>query len=119
GGAKRRMRGTSVEVLPESREALRNYPALRDDTLVDKPGVVLRAVRSGCIENRRIAALNVLIDQRGLEQPVERIHGRFRVRIFPVADSIEDGERLPQFSAVIVLVGSRDEPSLRIDVQNP
>src|ERR1700722_6556821 len=67
--ARRRIRRTSIEVLPVRREALGDNPALRDYSLVDEPSVVLRTLRTGGKENRRITALHVFIDERSLKQP--------------------------------------------------
>src|SRR5215469_2553078 len=61
----------SVVVFSECREALRHYPTLRDNALVDKPGVAPRPVGAWSEQHRRIAALNVLVDHRGLQQMIE------------------------------------------------
>src|SRR5262245_25114373 len=48
----------SVVVFPKCREALRHYPALRDDALVDEPSVMPCPVGAGSEQYGRIAALN-------------------------------------------------------------
>ena len=60
---------------------------------------------------------DVLIDQRGLEHPLERIDRNFRVGHRPIAVGVEGRDRLPELAFAIVLIRRGDEPSFGIDVE--
>ena len=75
------------------------------------PALVIGRGRSGHIDDRTVAGVEILVDQTELEHPLVRIDGDPRVRHGPVAVCVEGRDGLPQLAGAIGLIRRRDEPS--------